>query len=347
MTTRTAIVTTTINYPVKVLKKYAALDAHLIVVGDQRTPPSLEDVVRDLGGLYVAPSRQAHWHCSDAMGWNCIQRRNIGFLEAAAYGADIIISVDDDNLPATPKEWLCNHVAALTVPEQPRVVVGTKSPFFNPGSLLFPPVWARGMPYPEAYTNTEWQSSQAVDASVRVGVNAGLWTGDPDIDALQRISKRPFVHGLRHIERLTVRPGTWAPINSQNTAWRRELLPLAVVFPYIGRWDDILGGYTAQWSFWKAGFVTQYGAPLVHQERNDHDIYRDLALEIDGLRWTTRWIDMLEKLEASGDPLLDLTLLADTIEQDLDMDDHRRNAPVWQLRLAHFLRTWVRDWSSL
>jgi len=36
---------------------------------------------------------------SDSIGWNCIQRRNFGILKAFSLGADIIATIDDDNIP--------------------------------------------------------------------------------------------------------------------------------------------------------------------------------------------------------------------------------------------------------
>ncbi|MGB6767411.1 MAG: hypothetical protein WBE50_04860 [Methyloceanibacter sp.] len=36
---------------------------------------------------------------SDAIGWNCIQRRNFGLLIAHDMKADVVAVVDDDNIP--------------------------------------------------------------------------------------------------------------------------------------------------------------------------------------------------------------------------------------------------------
>ena len=36
---------------------------------------------------------------SRLIGWNCIQRRNIGYVYAKKNGAKFIASVDDDNIP--------------------------------------------------------------------------------------------------------------------------------------------------------------------------------------------------------------------------------------------------------
>ena len=51
--------------------------------------------------IYLDPKEQEERYkeVSDLIGWNCIQRRNIGFLEAYRLGAEIVASVDDDNIP--------------------------------------------------------------------------------------------------------------------------------------------------------------------------------------------------------------------------------------------------------
>ena len=36
---------------------------------------------------------------SDSIGWKSIRRRNMGFIKAYEMGADIMATVDDDNIP--------------------------------------------------------------------------------------------------------------------------------------------------------------------------------------------------------------------------------------------------------
>ena len=50
---------------------------------------------------------------SDAIGWNSIQRRNIGLLYAYEQGADVIATVDDDNIPYD--DWGQNLLVGQTV----------------------------------------------------------------------------------------------------------------------------------------------------------------------------------------------------------------------------------------
>lgn len=341
--TDVAIVTTTINYPPKTFSELARA-GHLVVAGDLKTPPETGDLVHQLGGTYLAPDDQGRWRISEVLGWNTIQRRNVAFLEAARLGADVVVTVDDDNCPDDAVTWAMEHQRGLD--RTLDLLWNTTSGWFNPGSLLSPPVYARGMPYHIAVAergSTDRYSAQWEPGyGRRVGVNCGLWLGDPDVDALQRIANRPETESLipqRDDSRTIVQPGVWSPINSQNTAWRPELLPLAVVLPFVGRWDDILGGYLAEWSLWATGYVVAYGKPLVRQDRNDHDLWRDLDLELDGIKRTPQWCDALGTIQASGDPITDLSLFADFLHDNDELG--------FDSRITDFLRAWIADWRAL
>ncbi|MEL0238392.1 MAG: hypothetical protein VW946_02870, partial [Gammaproteobacteria bacterium] len=94
------IVTTTINDPQEATLKFAAMtDWHLIVVGDTKTPHNL---YRNLENVtYLSPEDQESLskELSDSIGWKSIRRRNLGFLKAYQMGADVMATVDDDNIP--------------------------------------------------------------------------------------------------------------------------------------------------------------------------------------------------------------------------------------------------------
>jgi hypothetical protein len=331
----TAIVTTTINYPKTFVEKYASTDALLIVVGDEKTPPETEELVTQHGGRYLPSYDQNQWQCSVAIGWNKIQRRNIGFLEAYRLGADVVITVDDDNLPENADVWLAGHKRNLS--DYVENTVTTNIGWFNPGWLLNHQVQARGFPYFVVDRPLDFNSGTSKNP---VGVSAGLWLGDPDVDAMTRIVQGLETYELRGPDRSVIEPGTWAPINSQNTAWRRDLLPLTFLPPYVGRWDDILGGYVAQWSLWAAGYSVAYGQPLVRQDRNEHNLWKDLADEIAGYEYTTVICDMLAQNPASGEPLADLELFSRlfTKEQFGKWDVYRVN---------NFIHRWIEDWTAL
>ena len=92
------IVTTTINPPTKAIEKFDAMSEwDLVAIGDLKTPKDYS-LKR---GAYYSPEAQETYdkELSDAIGWNCIQRRNFGLLIAHDMGADVVAVVDDDNIP--------------------------------------------------------------------------------------------------------------------------------------------------------------------------------------------------------------------------------------------------------
>src|ERR1700758_1270639 len=98
---KVALVTTTIFVP-HVLRLYRRCDpdVRFFIAGDWKTPLEANTLAGEIKNAWVIyPEMQREWKCSELIGWNCIQRRNIATLEALKWGADIIVFVDDDNIP--------------------------------------------------------------------------------------------------------------------------------------------------------------------------------------------------------------------------------------------------------
>lgn len=135
------VVTTTINPPTKAVRLFDSLPGwHLVVVGDLKTPDgySLEN------GTYVSPDDQERIdeELSRLIGWNCIQRRNFGFLVAREMGAETVAVVDDDNVPSTG--WGTDLFVGREVEAN---VYSTSLPAFDPvGATNYPHLWHRGYP---------------------------------------------------------------------------------------------------------------------------------------------------------------------------------------------------------
>ncbi len=135
------IVTTTINPPTKAVKLFQAMkDWDLVVIGDLKTPKDYH-LER---GVYMDPASQEKYdkELSDAIGWNCIQRRNFGLLVAHDMKADIVAVVDDDNIP------LAGWGENLFVGQEVEVnYYETDLPAFDPiGATNYPKLWHRGYP---------------------------------------------------------------------------------------------------------------------------------------------------------------------------------------------------------
>ncbi len=259
------IVTTTINSPTQAIISFDEMkDWDLIVVGDKKTPLTY----KLKKGHYISPVAQEKYDkkLSDAIGWNCIQRRNIGYLLALDMGADIIASVDDDNIPL--KGWGEKvHVGQKIEVNQYATTLDAFDPI---GATNYPKLWHRGFPLQLLPQREYVQKSKVVK---KFDVQADFWNGDPDVDAICRMEHEPEC-----TFKTTYFPFTSnkiSPFNSQNTFFTKEILKNYFLFPGIGRMDDIWASYYVQ----SLGYKVFYQQATVYQQRNIHDLTKDMKLE--------------------------------------------------------------------
>jgi hypothetical protein len=286
------IVTTTINEPTKATLKFCNIakekDWTFVIVGDTKTPHHLYNELQKRypqNVVYLTPETQTELYpeLSDTIGWKSIQRRNIGFVYAYHNNADIVATIDDDNIPYD--NWgddiLVGKVVEIDNFEHLNYNV------FDPISATTKnELWHRG--YPIEYVPTKNNIEYKGKITRKVLIQADFWDGDPDIDALCRLSKKPIVK----FEKFNTFGSTQiAPFNSQNTFLAREVLPYYTVLPHVGRMDDIWGGYIVQYYFPNSVI---YNKASVYQERNIQDLVTNLNNEIIGYRNTLNLINDLD-----------------------------------------------------
>ena len=170
---------------------------------------------------------------SKILGWNTIERRNIGFLYAFHSGAKIIATVDDDNIPSKSwgeKIYVNKEVVATSY--------HSKNNFFDPVyKTEHKNLWHRGYPVQLLESRS---SKKGKKIKFKCLVQADFWNGDPDIDAICRISQHPNVKFKNFNPFTTV---NITPFNSQNTFISSDILKYYFMFPFVGRMDDIWGAY--------------------------------------------------------------------------------------------------------
>jgi spore coat polysaccharide biosynthesis protein SpsF (cytidylyltransferase family) len=118
--------------------------------------------------------------------------------------------------------------------------------------------------------------SSGTKTCVKFDVQANLWNGDPDIDAICRMIYKPECLFDNKDEWFTT--DNLAPFNSQNTILKRDALKHYFMFDKVGRMDDIFGSYILQ----KKGFKCVFVPPTVYQHRNEHDLTVDMKKEYIG-----------------------------------------------------------------
>jgi hypothetical protein len=259
------IVTTTINAPTKAIDGFQALaDWDLVVIGDLKTPPDY----RLERGIYVSPAEQEKYDAalSEAIGWNCIQRRSFGLLWANDMQADVVAVVDDDNIPLAGwgEDLLVGRDVEVNYYE-------TDLPAFDPvGATNHNHLWHRGYPL-GLLSQRDYRTRTR--KTVRVDVQADFWNGDPDIDAVCRMEHAPECHF--DPAAFPMAANKMGPFNSQNTFLSGRCLRDYFLFPHVGRMDDIWASYYLQ----AKGFRAVWNRASVYQQRNVHDLLRDMRQE--------------------------------------------------------------------
>ena len=259
------IVTTTINPPTKAIHDFQAMkDWDLVVIGDLKTPKDY----RLERGVYLDPASQEEYdkELSDAIGWNCIQRRNFGLLLAHDMKATVVAVVDDDNIPLSG--WGANLFLGKDVEVN---YYETALPAFDPiGATNHSELWHRGYPLQLLSKRDYGAKTRKL---VRADIQADFWNGDPDVDAVCRMEHAPECDF--DPAAFPIAADKLSPFNSQNTFLSGAVLKDYFLYPHIGRMDDIWAAYYVQ----AKGYRVVYGKASVYQDRNLHDVVRDMKQE--------------------------------------------------------------------
>jgi hypothetical protein len=283
--------------------------------------PNLDEQVRYLQRIGVP---------EDFIPWNTDNRRNIGYLRAWESGADVLVSIDDDNYCRQESDFIAAHsVVGDSCRAADDLTLASGEEWFNICSMLHgsyrDEIYARGYPYGARRSGRSAQLSELSGpvADAIVAANAGLWLDDPDVDAISRLATRPLVDTAVDTN-VILDPGTWSPINTQNTALHRPAIPcyyyVRMGFPLRGmkidRFGDIWSGYFLQACAHAAGEVLRVGAPIADHHRQTHNLFLDLHQELAGIVLTEDLLPWLRELRLSGGSYLEsYAALADAIDE--------------------------------
>ncbi len=277
------IVTTTINKPTLALKKYSKMkDWKLIVVLDKKTPKfSLNNAII----LTCKDQEKISKKLSNLIGWNCIQRRNFGFLKALEFGAEIVATIDDDNIPLS--NW--GGDLSLLLKKKSIKKYFCKD-YFDPIFVTnHANLWHRGFPIQLINKRKILKVEKRKEI---FDIKADFWNGDPDIDSICRMQFAPECNFNQRY--FPFYSNKISPFNSQNTFLKAKILKDYFLFPNIGRMDDIWGSYYLQ----SLGYKVCYDGPSVYQKRNPHNLTHDFNNEIIGYQNS---LDLLYEIQKSPD----------------------------------------------
>ena len=286
------IVITSINAPTPAVKAYAELeDFHLVVVGDRKSPKDWECGPSRF--LDIDTQKELGFTIANLLPENHYSRKMLGYLLSIESGASVLVDTDDDNIPKND----------YTIPDFHGEFSKTESnlDFINVYNLFSDQaIWPRGLPIDQIQRNDSRLFLRNEPCSV--GIFQGLADGDPDVDAIYRLTSDSECN-FRDREPIVLSKGTIAPFNSQNTFFKSDLFPLLYLPTTVTfRFTDILRGLVAQPIMWELGFELAFSGPSVVQIRNPHDYFQDFVSEIPMYVNSRKVIDLVkDSVRAGGD----------------------------------------------
>lgn len=264
------VVVTTINKPTEAIKKFSEMDDwHLIVVPDLKTPHK-EYYGINCTYISIEEQKDAYKYISDYIGWNKTERRNIGYIKAHQMGAEIVATVDDDNIPYD--DWGKNVCLDKEIEVD---TYENMCGFFDPLSITNKSyLWHRG--FPIQFVNLRHENKYLGKIKQKFLIQADLWNGEPDIDAIFRLTQK-YTNEDFNIKNFYTSKNL-SPFNSQNSFIHKKALKDYMMIVDVGRIQDIWAAY---WVQKKTGTNVLYGPPSVFQKRNEHIILNDYIQEFE------------------------------------------------------------------
>lgn len=335
------------------------IDGEIIIIADKKTQSLAPYRLWDERIIFI-PSLDEQEKFSrevgleNVIGWNTDARRNLGYLYALARGADVVISIDDDNFPREGQYYAKHSV----VGELNKVLEFSSDKWFNIlQDLTDANIYQRGFPYTKKGIFNIYEHSMVSDRTV--AINQGLWVGDPDIDAVTSMSNKGIKLNKTSSLSFVLGKDTWAPINSQNTAVSRAAMAAYFFIPMgntitglkIDRWGDIFQGYFAEACVKAMGEYVQIGNPVVDHRRNKHNPVEDLRKELPCIEMMDEFLDWLTEVKFTSTSYSEAYVdLADQMEDAVE----KFTGSVWTIdakaffhRTAYCMRKWIQAYKRI
>jgi hypothetical protein len=339
---------------------------HVYIAGDNKSPAGCKEAAEKISAKGLRTSFMSIQEQHDYLKRfadlipiipeNSDNRRNVAYLRALEEGADIVISVDDDNFPLPGTDFAGEHMRIgreLTLPE----AAGHEG-WFNLCDLLEPRggqaakdanLYPRGFPYKYRCAETSMVSGASTG---KIGINVGLWSRDPDTDAIGRLYARPHIEKADGREVLLGR-GVRCPINTQNTALSREAMAAyyyvrmceSIKGMRLERFGDIFSGYFVQVCSDAVGDRIRIGTPVADHRRNSHNLLVDLYNELAGIMILEDMSSFLSSVTLPGDSYLSAYR---ALSKKLEAFAKEQEGFIWSsetksyfAKICGYMRTWA------
>ena len=279
------VIITTINAPSPAILKY--IDNPLIdtiIVADTKTPVSTYESL-DCIFLSLEMQQELAPSLHKLLPLNHYSRKNMGYLYAIKNGYQNIIETDDDNIPL--ENWSARTLNPESLEGASHFVVNGPKTINIYKFYTDTHIWPRGLPLNrilDKSSQTKLTNCSTSDFFSDVSIIQGLADGDPDVDAIFRLTaieslSSVFFNDTKAFYKLGL--NCYCPANTQNTLWRNPHdFHLLYIPSYVSfRFCDILKMYIAQALIRRSGRNIVFQGSTVFQDRNPHDFFNDYLQE--------------------------------------------------------------------
>lgn len=336
-------------------------EVKLIIVdeGDWETRKENSKILSNIKYEFYGPRERRKWF-KDRFGSSfkeyyelipkkCHAESSFGFLIAYEEQADVIIELDDDVY--IEEYFLEEHLANLF--NEHGVTVYSRNKWYNTLSNLIlninEKIFPRGHPYTSPCREEDYIW---VNEGGKCLLNMGLWTGQPDLDALTiihygGIDGRSSIEGMGlKLEKVILGEGTYFSICSMNTSFLPKAVPafyqLYMNYMGVDRFDDIWSGIFLKKISDHLGDKMCLGKPLGFHAKRKRNVFSDLKKEANGLGMNENVWRICEEAELSAKTYPDCYLeLAENLEKNLEKwFRDKMQIKFWKIQVEK-MRKWI------
>lgn len=336
--------------------KYGHLqDVIVYTIADRKTPKEAFDrweYLKEKGMNIVCPTIQEQEDFLTHIDFNLIpynsdNRRNIGYLMSALNSdIDFTMSIDDDNYCLQDYDYFLESSVVCSGKQNNVWTINSKNGWYNICSHLeLSDSYPRGFPY---YARVP-ESISFQKENIEVHINAGLWLGDPDVNAMTWLSCPKRAENFDGSS-VILGKNTWTPINTQNTSLRREALASYYFFKmeyllngqWIDRFGDIFSGYFSQACTKHLGGSVRIGTPLVDHRRNKHDYLNDAKQEMSCICLLEELLPWLTQVKLEGATYSETyNCLSELLEQKIETMNWDESIRRYFHHIGLYMRRWT------
>lgn len=332
---------TTINIPYfleDILKNYknnANIELKIIIIGDNKTPKNITNYCVGLENKYSIEIEYLNLNKQKEILKNDIElfnimpensgvRKMIANLLFIKNKWDKIIMIDDDNYFV--KDCIIKQHAIVGEYIKYKEIIAENN-WFNIYEVLnipnISPVYPRGFPWQERFKTNTYKINDNVG---KVDINQGWVLNDPDIDALTRLFFPVEVVSIKRkfSKYCALRTGGYTSFNNQNTSISKEISKIYFTPPAGGRNADIWTAYLMYKICNTVGTIISFGKPVVRQDRNQHNLFNDLSLEMENMQSTNYFVNCIESINLKGDNYV--AIMEELITRLIDMTKKSENS---------------------